>query len=52
MVALVDDDAVPHQADLGVALHLAFGDIAAGDDACAGDLVDLADLGMRPGPLP
>ena len=45
----MDDDAVPHQADLGVALHLALGDIAAGDDARAGDLVDLADLGSAQG---
>ena len=45
--ALVDYNAVPHQANLAVlALDLAVLDIAAGHGAHAGDLVGLAHLGM------
>ena len=45
-MALVDDDAVAHDARLAGALDLAVGDVAAGDGADVGHLEGLADLGV------
>ena len=46
---LADDDAVTDQTQLGVAGDFAVGNAAACDGADAGDLVDLADLGLAQG---